>query len=117
VTNGRTYSAKQIENKREKDRKLFAARKKQAYDHYGRKCVCCGEEHVEFLSIDHVYGKGAAQRKELSNGKGMYKWLIDNGFPEGYQVLCMNCNHARGRKGGDGLCPHERERKERRLFA
>jgi hypothetical protein len=25
-------------------------------------------------------------------GYGFYTWLKKNGFPEGLQVLCMNCN-------------------------
>ena len=28
------------------------------------------------------------------------KWLKDNGYPSGFQVLCMNCNHAKYRNGG-----------------
>jgi hypothetical protein len=35
----------------------------------------------------------------------MYVWLRDNGWPEGYRVLCHNCNSARGLYG---YCPHER---------
>ena len=26
----------------------------------------------------------------------MYRWLRDNGFPEGFQVSCLSCNDSRG---------------------
>ena len=26
----------------------------------------------------------------------MYRWLRDNGFPEGFQVLCLSCNDSNG---------------------
>ncbi len=25
----------------------------------------------------------------------MYRWLIRNGFPEGFQTLCMPCNSSK----------------------
>jgi hypothetical protein len=27
---------------------------------------------------------------------GMYRWLRDNGFPEGFQMLCLSCNDSKG---------------------
>ncbi len=33
-------------------------------------------------------------------GHKFYKWLRDAGYPDGFQVLCMNCNHAKYRNGG-----------------
>jgi hypothetical protein len=26
----------------------------------------------------------------------MYRWLRDNGFPEGFQILCLSCNDSEG---------------------
>ena len=73
--------------------------------HYGGKCACCGEEHHQFLTIDHINGGGNAHRKMLKvrGGYGMYSWLKRNGMPHGFQVLCFNCNMA---KGHFGECPH-----------
>ena len=75
---------------------------------YGGKyyhCVCCGEKHFEFLSIDHINWDGKTHRKDLGlTGNKFYGWLIKNNFPEGFQVLCMNCNFA---KGIYGFCPHQ----------
>jgi hypothetical protein len=73
------------------------------------KCACCGEPHIEFLSVDHIKGDGAEQRRQIGgtqkfSGLLFYEWLINNNFPEGYQVLCMNCNTAKG-KSKVQFCP------------
>lgn len=76
--------------------------------HYGGnppKCVCCGETHIEFLSIDHINGGGTKKRKETGGGSSLYRWLKKNNFPKEFQVLCMNCNFA---KGHFGICPHNK---------
>ena len=76
--------------------------------HYGGdppRCACCGEMLLEFLSIDHIFGGGYQHRKKLGlNGSSLYHWLIKNKFPEGYRVLCFNCNMS---LGFYGYCPHE----------
>lgn len=94
---------------RERKRRLKA----QVFDAYGGpKCVCCGEETQDFLSIDHINDDGADHRRELKEKHGyimdMYRWLKNHNFPEGFQVLCFNCNFA---KGHFGICPHEVERR------
>jgi len=71
---------------------------------YGGKCSCCSESAFEFLSIDHINGKGRVDRKGKT-GSSFYAWLIRNNFPkEGYRLLCMNCNFAIGKYGH---CPHK----------
>jgi len=45
---------------------------------------------IRSLSLDHINGNGNQQRKQLG-ADSIYVWLIKNNFPEGYQVLCMNC--------------------------
>jgi hypothetical protein len=80
----------------------------------GYNCACCGETEPLFLSIDHVFNDGAKHRREIAvtskgNGKGAssrtLQWLKQNGFPAGFQVLCMNCNMGKQRNGG--ICPHK----------
>lgn len=70
----------------------------------GPSCLCCGESHIEFLTIDHIGGNGEMQRKQLNRRGGrIYAYLRDNGYPSGYRVLCMNCNLSLGKHG---YCPH-----------
>lgn len=75
---------------------------------YGGCCACCGETELEFLSIDHVNGGGTQHRlKHGFRGGTMYRYLIREGYPEGFRVLCHNCNQAIGFYGS---CPHERRK-------
>ena len=74
-----------------------------AIEHYGGKCACCGETEPDFLSFDHIGGGGSKHRKEVLRGRTMGAWLVRNGYPEGFQILCHNCNLARGFYG---YCPH-----------
>lgn len=94
------------EYRRIKSRERFQRRKDKVYDHFGRICVCCGETHIEFLTIDHINGGGLAHRRKVGPSS-MYKWLIDNNFPDGFRILCMNCNFALGRYDH---CPHKEKR-------
>jgi hypothetical protein len=72
---------------------------------YGGKCACCGESGIEFLQIDHIDGWGAEHRRTLKkDGVAFYRWLCKNHFPKGFQVLCANCNSA---KGIQAECPHK----------
>lgn len=82
--------------------------KQRVFNAYGGcVCICCGEKHMEFLSIDHIKQDGATHRKEINgsarNGANLYRWLVRNNFPSGFRVLCMNCNFAIGHFG---ICPH-----------
>ena len=56
-------------------------------------CNNCGQDHREFLCIDHIDDSGADHRREIGEGGDrVYMYIIRNKFPEGYQVLCNNCN-------------------------
>lgn len=67
----------------------------------GGKCVCCGEKELDFLTIEHIKNKGY----ELIYDKkyALLKKLKNLNWPEGYTVLCWNCNCAT-RYGK--VCPH-----------
>jgi hypothetical protein len=76
---------------------------------YGGKCACCGTEHIEFLCVDHINNNGAEHRRELFGtrigaGTKFYRWLKANEYPNGFQLLCWNCNSA---KHIYGVCPHQ----------
>lgn len=69
-----------------------AVRKLQVLCHYSdNKCACviCGEDDMTCLSLDHIDGGGGEHRRRI--GSHFYAWLIKQGYPEGYQTLCMNC--------------------------
>lgn len=74
---------------------------------YGGACKCCGESEVKFLAIDHVFNDGNLHRKEIgASGSRVYYWLKKNGYPKDrFQLLCHNCNIA---KGHYGACPHQK---------
>lgn len=91
--------------KRAQHRRLRAA----AIAAYGAKCVCCGETEDVFLTIDHANNDGAEHRRELGTNS-VLRWLAKHGYPEGFQVLCFNCNLGRAKNGG--VCPHEEKRGE-----
>jgi hypothetical protein len=111
------YATEWRENNRDKyaeyNRKSLLKLKRLVMDAYGGHCSCCGETELVFLTIDHVNDDGAEHRREIAAERGSkwlqagaptYRWLRDNGFPEGFQVLCANCNC--GKQWNGGVCPH-----------
>ena len=86
---------REIIRKRERERKRNY--RITVLDHYSNgimKCKYCSENRIECLQIDHIEGMGNEQRKKygLKSSSMFFKWLIDNNFPKGFQVLCANCN-------------------------
>ena len=77
--------------------------RKETIEAYGGKCVCCGENKIEFLAIDHINGGGSQHRKRDSRATQMSHWLKEQGWPDGYRILCHNCNLS---IGFYGYCPH-----------
>jgi hypothetical protein len=99
------------QNNPERQRQIALRRsqklRRQVLCHYGGTtptCTCCGETTDQFLCIDHIHSGGNQHRREVGSGSHLYQWLHTNGYPEGFQVLCHNCNMA---KGIYGVCPHQ----------
>lgn len=95
---------------REKAKAQTLLLKMRIYNHYSNydiRCNCCGERHIEFLSLDHINNDGAEHRKDIGVSS-LYSWIIKNQFPSNYQILCMNCNCAKGRDK-EHLCVHQKE--------
>ena len=90
---------------RERGRKYLVKWRQAVFDHYGWECACCGETEPIFLTIDHMNNDGAEHRRRDVVAISLYRWLVRNGFPEGFQTLCYNCNCGRARNGG--ICPHQ----------
>jgi len=111
---GGAAQKKYYENNRESEkarrREYAKKRRLTVLSHYSGLipfCCCCGEKEVKFLALDHIKGGGNIHRKEIAGGEmggNMYQWIIKNDFPEGFQILCHNCNAA---KGYYGECPHK----------
>lgn len=100
----RDYRAKDPEAYRAYMRSYHRKQRERVIAHYGAKCACCGETTWEFLSIDHMNGGGTQHKKEIGAGR-LVEWVIRNNFPTEIQILCHNCNQA---KGFYGVCPHQR---------
>ena len=67
----------------------------RVFEHYGAVCAVCGIQDRDVLTIDHANQDGAGHknnRGERYSGVRLYKWLVDNGFPSNFRVLCFNCN-------------------------
>lgn len=90
------------DNRLLQSRHSYSSEKEECISHYGVKCYCCSESNLIFLTIDHINGGGNKHRKEI--GTRLYRWLIKNNFPNGFQVSCMNCNW--GKYLNKGVCPH-----------
>lgn len=92
----------------ENSRRYYRKLQNIIFDHYGSKCACCGENEQTFLSVDHKNNDGAQHRKKIGIGHILFRWIIDNDFPDTLQLLCCNCNLGKHRNGG--VCPHESKR-------
>jgi hypothetical protein len=73
--------------------------------HYGGVCVCCGEDDIRFLTFDHIDGGGKQHRRAEMGSMPLSRWLRNNGYPDGFQILCWSCNSGRHFNGG--VCPHQ----------
>lgn len=92
----------------EKERQHYQNQRITVLEHYSgghTHCACCSEDKIEFLTIDHINGGGTEHRRCIGNGRSIYRWLKNNGYPDGFRVLCMNCNMSIGHYG---YCPHQK---------
>lgn len=87
-------------------RRQYYRDKQKVLKYYGGECACCHEKNKYFLTIDHINNDGAEHRRKIKRTAGsvFYSWLIANKFPEGFQILCWNCNC--GKRMNGGVCPH-----------
>ena len=116
----RQWRKKNPERKRELGRKnqfdALTRVKKEVFNAYGNKCVCCGEEEIHFLTLDHI--NGVPDRHKTENGKritGLHFWrqIKKENFPEDCRILCWNCNAS---YGFYGFCPHQLHDESQRRY-
>lgn len=96
------YSRQYTQNHREECRlqhkKVNAALKLVILTHYSLSappsCSRCGLTDIDILTIDHINGGGNEHRRQIAllGSSNLYRWLQNNNFPLGFQVLCFNCN-------------------------
>jgi hypothetical protein len=96
--------------------------KKEVFSEYSKRhsnsdvpcCNCCGENfHIDFLSIDHIDGRSHLAKDERHlRANPLNVWIKNNNFPDGFQILCHNCNFTKGMRGRNNKCPHEIARLE-----
>jgi hypothetical protein len=105
------YYINNIEHCKLQQREYTQKLRLQILVHYGGnppKCACCGEPEPKFLTIDHINGGGSKHRRgpkaPFKCSTLYYRWIIKNNYPNIFQILCMNCNFA---KGMYGKCPHQ----------
>lgn len=95
------------EKHRERPRVIRAKHRLLVLKHYSKgkfECACCGENGYDFLEIDHINNDGNKHRRE-DGFTDLARWLINNNYPQGFQILCTNCNRS---KGKHGICHHIR---------
>lgn len=89
--------------------------KMEVFSHYSKTisnsdvpcCACCLYNDIRGLSVDHIMpiSKQSASEKLLpKTGDGLWKYLKNKGYPEGYQILCHICNKMKLTKLE---CPHQ----------
>ena len=106
----------QIPQNKEKRKAEVQKLKKDVFTKYSKRhsnsdipcCRCCGlNEHLDFLTVDHIDGRKSRPKEEQGLlGANLTRWLRKNNFPDGFQILCFNCNAT---KGFFGSCPHKRK--------
>jgi len=106
--NSKEWQRNNRDKHNQQNRKEYRQLINEVIDAYGGKCKCCGETRREYLTIDHVNGDGRKHNREMgfSSPNGLYRWLRQNNYPEGFQVLCFNCNCG---KGNYTVCPRDKE--------
>ena len=66
----------------------------EVFTHYSQngkpECGRCGITDIDILCLDHINGNGGGRIRR--GGWMLYKKLREKGYPEGFQVLCANCN-------------------------
>jgi hypothetical protein len=99
----RLYKEKNREHVLAVKRAFYARQRSEMIVRLGGKCACCGITEQRFLSVDHINGDGNSDRKMF--GRQARQAVKASGFDRAkYQVLCHNCNLA---KGFYGQCPHK----------
>jgi hypothetical protein len=83
------------ERQNEYCRRAYAKLRAKALTPYGDTCACCSS--TENLTLDHIAGDGQQHRQVFTSSAALYRWIVANGHPAGFQILCGSCNRSKGR--------------------
>lgn len=97
----RIYQEKNKEKYYNSRKERYRQKRLEVLKNYGNKCICCGEKNFMFLALDHKNNDGNKHRKIIK--QDLTLWAYKNSYPKILQILCHNCNMA---KGIYGKCPH-----------
>lgn len=72
----------------------------------GGKCMRCGFNDPRALQVDHIVGGGTQERLTKYAGQHLriLRQIRDYG-PNGYQLLCANCNWIKRAEDGESKGP------------
>lgn len=61
---------------------------------FGSKCVICGIDDIDLLTVHHVNNNGAEHRKRVGNsgGRTFYLRVLKSGDFDGLECRCFSCN-------------------------
>lgn len=102
--NGYDYTCKICYNKirQSREQRSYDSRLRlKALSVLGDRCANCGFSDVRALQIDHINGGGNLERRKLGGRHRAIFRKIVNGFVDGYQVLCANCNWIKRLENGE----------------
>lgn len=68
-----------------------AALRRDIITGYGGMCSGCQLDDLDVLDVDHVQGGGRLERRQISHYQ-LWSRLRREHFPNGYRLLCRNCN-------------------------
>ena len=96
-----------------KDNKIRFDVKTEVFSYYSKKisnsdipiCACCLYDDLRALTLDHIKGRmNVSPEEKQLGGVPLWKFVKAKGLPDGYQILCFNCNTMKGNKP---QCPHQ----------
>ena len=92
----------------QQSKEAYRERKMLCLNYYSKgkmECNECKENEIAFLTIDHIRPRKEYGHDRKTSSSALYRILVNNEFPSGYQVLCYNCNMVK---------EQERRRKEKK---
>lgn len=85
---------RQREARRKSNYTTYHTDRDAALDAYGGKCKDCGTLDRTTLMVLREFGAHWGKylaNKPIKSGAAKFRWLRQNGYPEGFILLCRDC--------------------------